>query len=224
MHRFIWNLAWGTSGVAESDEPDDGNGDVPRGPRVAPGKYLVELTVDGKTVPGQALTVLMDPRSPATKSDLQRQFDASYKMFADSLECRRALAELGSVQEQLSKIALPEGPGKTALAAKIASVISSIQTILSGNPETAGKRMGLEEANTALTAALHVSESSDRETPSQALIVYAQAHDASVARRKEWADLKHEALEQLNQQLKAQGAAPIAISEIEREVYYLMTR
>jgi hypothetical protein len=34
MHRFIWNLARGTSGVTESDEPADGEGDIPRGPRV----------------------------------------------------------------------------------------------------------------------------------------------------------------------------------------------
>jgi hypothetical protein len=84
--------------------------------------------------------------------------------------------------------------------------------------------MGLEEANSGLTAALHVAESADRETPSQALVVYAQARQASAARVREWAGLKHDGLEQLNRQLKAEGAAPIAISEIEREVYYLMTR
>lgn len=224
MHRFVWNLAWGTSGVAESDEPDDGNGDVPRGPRVAPGKYLVELTVDGKTVPAQTLTVVMDPRSPASNSDLQRQFETSYKIFADSLASRRALAEIGSVQEQLAKIAPNGGPPNTAFAEKMASVNSSIQTILSGGSATDGKRMGLEGANSELTAALHVAESADRETPSQALAVYAQARAASTARVEEWAHLKHGALNELNQLLKAQGAAPIAISEIEREVYYLMTR
>jgi hypothetical protein len=84
--------------------------------------------------------------------------------------------------------------------------------------------MGLEEANTALTAALHVVESSDRPAPSQALVLYAQAHENSSARVEEWSALKKGPLADLNRRLKAQGATPIAISEIEREVYYLMTR
>jgi photosystem II stability/assembly factor-like uncharacterized protein len=224
MHRFIWNLAWGTSGVKESDEPDDGNGDVPRGPRVAPGKYLVELEADGKKVPSQTLTVAMDPRSPASASELEKQFETSYSIFSDSLESRRALAEIGSVQEQLSKLNPHEGPDSAAFAADIKELRSSILALLSGSPQSADKGMGLDEANTALTAALHVSESSDRAIPSQALLLYAEAHRASVDRVQEWTDLKHGALERLNRQLRAQGETPIAIAEIEREVYYLMTR
>ena len=84
--------------------------------------------------------------------------------------------------------------------------------------------MGLDEANTALTAALHVSESSDRSTPTQALELYAQAHDATTARVEESARLKKGPLAELNQQLRLQSLAPITIAEIEQEVYYLMTR
>jgi len=224
MHRFIWNLALGTSGVAESDEPDDGNGDIPRGPRVPPGTYLIELQVDGKAVPAQNLTVVMDPRSPASPSDLKKQFETGSRIFEDSLASRRALAEIGSVQEQLTKLTLHEDTGKAALAANIQDLNSSIAKVLSGSPGTAEKQMGLNEANSALTAALHVAESSDRATPSQALGLYAEAHQAATARVREWNGLKHGALERLNQQLKSQGDTPIAIAEIEREVYYLMTR
>jgi hypothetical protein len=40
----------------------------------------------------------------------------------------------------------------------------------------------------------------------------------------EWAELKKTRIPQLNQQLKEANLGPIAISEIEREVEYLMTR
>ena len=41
---------------------------------------------------------------------------------------------------------------------------------------------------------------------------------------QEWSALKKGPLADLNRQLKAEGLTPIAIAEIEREVYYLMTR
>jgi photosystem II stability/assembly factor-like uncharacterized protein len=224
MHRFVWNLAWGASGVADSDEPDDGNGDVPRGPKVAPGIYTVELKADDKKIATESLTIEKDPRSPATQAGFEQQFNVSYKIFADSLESRRALAETGSVKEQLADRIAKETDGKPDLHKKAANLIAAIDALLSGQTPSAEKRMGLDEANTALTAALHVSESSDRATPTQALELYAQAHYASTARVQEWAVLKKGPLAELNQELKAQSLAPVTIAEIEREVDYLMTR
>jgi photosystem II stability/assembly factor-like uncharacterized protein len=224
MHRFIWNLAWGTSGVVESDEPDDGEGDIPRGPRVAPGKYTLQLDVDGKGLAPETLVVVSDPRSPATQAELEEQFDVSYKIFADSLESRRALAEIGSVQEQLSKTLASTTDLSADLKKQASGFTASINALLSRRSTSPQKLMGLEEANTALTAALHVAESSDRALPSQALDVYAQAHRGSAARVKEWSALKQGPLADLNRQLKAQGLTPIAVAEIEREVDYLMTR
>jgi photosystem II stability/assembly factor-like uncharacterized protein len=224
MHRFIWNLAWGTSGVSESDEPDDGNGDVPRGPKVAPGTYTLELEVDGKKSSPETLVVEKDPRSPATQAGFQRQFELSYKIFTDSLESRRALAEIGSVQNQLSKSIAKEVAEKPDLQKRVGDLNKAIDALLSGQSSSAEKLLGLDEANTALTAALHVSESSDRESPAQALELYAQAHKSATSRVQEWTALKKGPLTDLNQQLKAQSLTPIAIAQIEQEVYYLMTR
>jgi hypothetical protein len=224
MHRFLWNLAWGTSGVAESDEPDDGEGDVPRGPRVAPGKYTLKLEVDGKKAAPETLVVVMDPRSPASQTELEQQFDISYRIFADSLESRRALAEIGSVQAQLSKMTSEASARNGEIDKRAQDLAATIDAVLEGSSQLPEKFMGLNQANTELTAALHVAESSDRTTPSQALAVYAEAHKASSARVAEWTKIKQGPLGDLNQRLKAQRRAPIAIAEIEREVYYLMTR
>ena len=57
MHRFVWDLRWGSSGTSEELE-DEGFG-PPRGPRVAPRNYKIKLTVDGQTFT-QALKVQMD--------------------------------------------------------------------------------------------------------------------------------------------------------------------
>jgi len=219
MHRIVWNLAWGSSGVAEVDEPDDGEGDIPRGPRVAPGAYSVELEVDGKPQPRETLTIKKDPRSPASQTEFDQKFVQTYAIFQDSLRCRRALAEIGQVRTQLNKIIAATPGGE--IAAKAKELASSIDAI-TDTESPAGP--GLDAANQELTSTLSMAESSDRATPSQALVVYREARVASTPRTQQWAALKSGPLAALNTQLKAQGLAPIAISAIEREVYYLMTR
>jgi hypothetical protein len=219
MHRLIWNLAWGSTGVAESNEPDDGEGDIPRGPRTAPGIYTVELESDGEMLPPETLTVVKDPRSPASQAEFDETFKTSYRIFLDSLESRRALAEIGSVKERLTKIVATAGNGDITSHAK--ELAAQIDTLVGGTGETL---LGLGAANQELTSALRVAESSERATPAQALAVYDQARTASSERIIQWAALKKGPIDTLNQQLKAQGLAPIAIAEIEREVYELMTR
>jgi hypothetical protein len=161
----------------------------------------------------------MDPRSPASPAVLQQQFETSYKIFQDSLESRRALAEIGSVQKQLAKIA-----SNHALQKQTADLTAAIHTLLDGGPHSSDHAIGLEQANTELTSALNVAESFDRPTPTQALEVYIEAHNASTTRVQEWAALKKGQLTELNQKMKSQSMEPIAIGAIEREVYYLMTR
>ncbi len=215
-HRFVWNLAWGTSGDAESDEPDDGEGGIPRGPKVAPGTYSLELSVDGKPLPAEQLTVTMDPRVKATTAELQQNFATTYTIFAASLETRRALAEIGSVKSQLGK----NSSVNPQIVGQQKALLASIGAVTSGT----GANLGLDQANSEMTSALNVAESSDRAIPSQAMEVYAEASSASALRIQQWAALKQGALAQFNQQLTREKLPPIAISAIEHEVYVLMTQ
>ena len=219
MHRIVWNLTWGSSGAADDDQPDDGEGDIPRGPRVAPGTYSVQLEVDAKQLPPQTLVVKKDPRSPATQAGFDQKFQQSYTIFLDSLKCRRALAEIGPVREQLAKIIAASPDNELVTNAK--GLATSIDAL---TDDSAGATLGLDAANQEFTASLNMAESADRTTPAQALTVYAEARKASQQRIQQWTALKTGPLAALNTQLKAQGHAPIAISQIEREVYYLMTR
>ena len=219
MHRIVWNLAWGSSGVADDDEPDDGEGDIPRGPRAAPGTYSVELIVDGKPLPAQPLIVKKDPRSPSTQAEFEKNFEQTYAIFQDSLKCRRALAEIGPVQQQLTKIITTTPQAEIASKAKqLAAAIDALTDNFKGEP------LGLEAANQELTSTLSMAESSDRATPSQALVVSGEARAASEHRVQQWTAFKAGPLADFNKQLKAQSLTPIAITQIEHEVYYLMTR
>jgi photosystem II stability/assembly factor-like uncharacterized protein len=219
MHRFVWNLSWGGSGgESEGPQPED-DFFSPHGPRAVPGNYQVRLTVDGKTWT-QALKVAMDPRSAATTEELGKQFDLGRTIFAETLRSRQALAEVESVQKQLSDLKL--SAAQTTLKAAVTQVQADITRIIDGDASNGS--MGLKEANSGLSAALGVVESGDRAVPSQAIAVYEQSDQAMKLRLAEWSQLKTGSLKQLNDQLKQANLTPIAIAEIEREVEYLMSR
>jgi photosystem II stability/assembly factor-like uncharacterized protein len=219
MHRFVWNLTWGNSGGDSGEPDDDEDFSAPHPPRVVPGGYEVRLTVDGKTWT-QALKVAMDPRSTATAEELQKQFELGRTIFTDAMRGRQRLAEIQAVQKQLGELKVDAGHGD--LKAAVSQVQSAITRIING--DGIGGSMGLTEANSGLSGALRVVESSDRAIPSQAMEVYEQTSQAMKTRIAEWTQLKAGSLKQLNDQLKQAKLTPIAIAKIEETVEYLMTR
>jgi hypothetical protein len=94
------------------------------------------------------------------------------------------------------------------------------------NKETAHNELGggLQEAFTGLTSALRAVESGDRAVPSQVIAVYNESSARIKVRMAEWTAFKQTKLPLLNQKLKDGKLAPIAISEIEGEVEFLMSR
>jgi len=220
MHRFVWNLTWGSSGGPSEEEESDYRS--PSGPKMVPGSYRVRLTVDGKTQE-QSLQVVMDPRSPATPETLARQLQLGQQIFGETLEARRALAEINSVQKQLSDTQQKPAAQNAALKAALAGAQSAIGKILS-DKDAAGATPGLEDAYTGLASALRVVEGGDRAVPSQALAVYNESSGEIRVRIAEWAAFKQTLLRQLNQQLRDAHIEPIAISEIEQAVDFLVTR
>jgi hypothetical protein len=220
MHRFLWNLAWGSSGNESGEPQDEDDFFAPHAPRILPGAYEVRLTVDGKTWT-QPLRVAMDPRSMATPEELERQTELGRQIFAETLHSRQALAEMQSVQKQLSDLKLDATHAD--IKAAVAQVQAEITKIIDGAEESGGA-IGLKEANSGLSAALGVVESSDRKIPSQASVLFEQSDQAMKAKVAGWVQLKTGGLKQLNEQLKQAKLAPIAIAQIEQMVEYLMTR
>ena len=82
----------------------------------------------------------------------------------------------------------------------------------------------MQDAYKNLASALRVVEGGDRAVPSQAIAVYRESSRQVKAGIADWATFKRTKLYQLNQRLHETNLAPIAISEIEREVEFLMSR
>lgn len=226
LHRFVWNLRWGSSGGPSADEEAEYHN--PSGPKIVPGIYQVRFTVDGKTQ-NQALQVIMDPRSPATPEVLAQQLQLGQQIFGETVDARRARAEIDSVQKQLADMQQKLGEKNAQLKSTLAEAQSGIGKILTNkslmNKEhAADEGPGLQDAYTGLASALRVVESGDRAVPAQAIAVYKESSQQVKARIAEWDRFKQTRLAQLNQQLRDANFAPIAIAEIEQEVEFLMSR
>ncbi|MGI8771460.1 MAG: hypothetical protein ACR2JE_08475, partial [Acidobacteriaceae bacterium] len=224
-HRFLWDLAAGGSGSADEDD-DEGPG-APSGPRVAPGVYTVQLTVDGQSMQ-QTLHVAMDPRVQATSAELQQQFDLAQTIYTEALRSRKAMAEIQSVQEELKKL-----QSKVAHDARLAPAVERAQTSVAqiagvdgdqkGSAD-AGKQPGLSQASAALGTALRVVVSGHRSAPASALEIDKQMSALANDRIAQWSAFKSGELAQLNTELEKAKLKPVQITEIEQEVDYLMTR
>jgi hypothetical protein len=193
-----------------------------------PGIYLVRLTVDGE-VQSQSLTVVMDPRSPASSEVLAQQLQLGRQIFAETMEAWRALAEMDSVQKQLADIRKKLGQEKSEtqnalVLSALTDAQSAIGKLVINKEHAATEAPGLQDAYTGLASALRVVESGDRAVPSQAIAVYKESSQQAKTCIAEWNQFKQRELAQLNQQLGKANLAPIAIAEIEREVDFLMSR
>ena len=220
MHRFVWDLRWGSSGGPSVDEESEYRS--PSGPKVVPGNYSVSLTVNGK-LQTQPLIVMMDPRSSATPEILRKQLQLGQQIFAETLEARRALAEIASLQKQLADREQKIGETNPEIKSALADAQSEISKI-QAKPGTVGQASGLEAAFADMASALRVVESGDRAVPAQAIAVYNESSQRAKIAIGEWNEFKTTKLRRLNQKLSEAKLAPITISEIEREVQFLMSR
>jgi photosystem II stability/assembly factor-like uncharacterized protein len=206
MHRFVWNLVWNSAEAAiEDDEEDIAS---PKPPKIIPGTYEVRLTVDGK-MQSQPLRVAMDPRSVATPEILAQQFNVGKKIFLETQDARRVLAEINSVQKQLASLQ------NSAQDPHLKSTLDDAQTVL-GRITTSKQRTpreggGLADASKQLESALRVVESGDRAIPAQAMAVYEEAHQQVATRMREWTLFRETQLSRLNEQLRGANLPPIAV-------------
>jgi len=83
MQRFVWDLTYPSPRANLSlpisaiykDTPF-----VPQGPVVLPGKYIIKLTANGRTLT-KVLNIRMDPRVKTPQPELARQFELSMQAY-----------------------------------------------------------------------------------------------------------------------------------------------
>jgi hypothetical protein len=166
----------------------------------------------------------MDPRSSATSETLEQQLQLGRQIFADTMEARRTLAEIDSVRKKLAAFEQEVGEKDSAIKPALVEAQTEISKITAKQGDGPGESAGLQDAFVNMVSALHVVESGDRAVPSQALAVYSESKQRVRAAIAEWSDFKTNRLPALNRKLSEGNLAPIAISEIEQEVQFLMSQ
>jgi photosystem II stability/assembly factor-like uncharacterized protein len=98
LHRVAWNLELDPARPIKDAKIDSGSAEV--GPLVLPGKYIVRLTVDGKTVTAP-LEVKTDPRVQVVATDLAAQVRLTLQVRDQFNKLSGAVEQLRAVRKQL---------------------------------------------------------------------------------------------------------------------------
>jgi photosystem II stability/assembly factor-like uncharacterized protein len=221
MHRFVWNLTWGSSGGPVADEEADIRN--PTGPKVAPGTYQVRLTLDGHSQT-RSLKVIMDPRSPATPAVLAEQFRLGKQMFEETMNARRVMAEINSVRKRLGEALQDAAARQMEFKMQLSDAQSTLTQILTNKADPQPRSEGLQEAYRSIASALRVVESGDRTAPSQAIELYQAASKDLKQCMAQWSTFKDKTLPVINHQLQEANLAPINIAEIDEDSEILGTQ
>jgi hypothetical protein len=170
-----------------------------------PGKYLVRLTVDGKTYM-QPLNVRMDPRIKTSDVDLRKQFEMEAGIVEGMNETFEALQQVRALRPQLADRA---GKAKGALAdslnaldKQVAELEGASQGAFFGVPPTGKRPENLSTLNQHFGQLLNVVDSADATPTTQASAVYLELEGALGKLLAQWKKLHDSDLPALNVSLK----------------------
>lgn len=117
-HRFRWDLRGEGAMRVKGNKT---GGEASKGFFVLPGSYTARLTV-GETVSEQPLTVVQDPRSTATRQELEAQHALLRAVYAKMDDLYRGVVRLRDVQEQVQgwqkRLAAASGEGEAQTIAE----------------------------------------------------------------------------------------------------------
>ncbi|MEM9380325.1 MAG: glycosyl hydrolase [Planctomycetota bacterium] len=128
-HRFTWNLR--AEGAESFDDMILWSGGM-GGPKVPPGRYRIELSVDGETVDVGAI-VEADPRSDATTMDLVRQYRFAMGTGATLTRAHRAIRDLRAARKDLNalkgRLGDVEGEAADALRQRMDDALATMKSV-----------------------------------------------------------------------------------------------
>ena len=137
-YRFYWDLHYAPVPRVPPDYPISANygntAAIATGPWAHPGKYKIELRVDGKEQT-ETIEIKMDPRVHATEDALKKQFDLSMQLYELRIKLEQANQQVNSLARQLDAARKSASP---AVATSVDSLITKINA-LAENP---GRRPG----------------------------------------------------------------------------------
>jgi hypothetical protein len=169
QHRFVWNLRYAG--------PVVGGGAAPAfaGVWAPPGRYAVEVSIDGKVLKG-AVEVRADPRTRATPADLAAEFALARRIEAARVEARAALAEAGRQRARLEALAASDRPRAEALIARLDALADIPVESLANTPAARPPSVnGLPNVSARLDALAGAVDGADAPPSPDALSGFAQA-------------------------------------------------
>jgi hypothetical protein len=207
MQRFVWDLHY-----AKLTQPDSA-GASEDGVWAPPGRYTVELTVDGRDY-RQPLTVEADPRVKVSTAALQRQFELARRIEAQRLQVSLALKGAETLLDALDSRLATAGSlrGEVAMALAQATDISGTRPHPNRLTFPAVPPLRSDSLQAIATDLRHLEsavDGADANPSPDARASYAMLSRTLTVTLAKWQRFERTAVPKLSARLKAAGQRPI---------------
>ena len=217
FHRFVWDLHYTPPDSLNHEFPISAiyrnTPELPLGVIALPGRYVVKLTVNGKSQE-QPLTLRMDPRIKTPAAELRAQFALETGAVRGMNESFKLLARVRSVHEQISERSTETGNSPlsaslSSLAKKVAELEGSAASSFFGVPASGKRPENFSTLNQHFGKLLALADSADSAPSSQAQSVYREEVEALQNLEAQWTLIRNHDIPELNSELVKAGKTPI---------------
>jgi photosystem II stability/assembly factor-like uncharacterized protein len=217
FHRFVWDLHYAPPDSLNHEFPISAiyrnTPELPLGAMALPGRYVVKLTVKGKSQE-QPLTLHMDPRIKTPVTELRAQFEMETGAVRGMNESFKSLQQVRSVDEQLKERSTEAGNSPlsaslSAVAKTVAELEGSVESSFFGVPASGKPPENFSTLNQHFGNLLAVADSADSAPTSQAQSVYHEELEALQNLESQWAAIRNQDIPRLNAELAKAGKKPI---------------
>jgi photosystem II stability/assembly factor-like uncharacterized protein len=217
FHRFVWDLHYAPPDSLNHEFPISAiyrnTPQLPMGAIALPGRYVVKLTVNGKSQE-QPLTLHMDPRIKTPAAELRAQFEMETGAVRGMNESFKSLAQVKSVGEQLAELTTSAGNSPlsaslSAVAKKVAELEGGAESSFFGVPASGKRPENFSTLNQHFGNLLAVADSADSAPTAQAQSAYHEEVAALQRLETQWTAIRNQDIAQLNTELVQAGKKPI---------------
>ena len=207
MQRFVWDLRY-----AKLVEPG-AKGPSEDGVWAPPGRYTVELTVDGREY-RQPLTVKADPRVRVSAAGLRQQFELAREVEAAQLRAATALGRAAKLLDALDERLATAGDLRGEMAALLAKATGISGTRPHADrvpfPAVPPRRAdSLQAIATALQTLQSAVDGADAAPSQDAVTSYAILSRALSGTLAQWSHLERVDVARLAERLRTSGRKPL---------------
>ena len=207
-HRFLWDLHYAPLNLPPNYPISAIYGETApayTSPWVMPGRYNVSLMVNGKSYT-RPLNVVMDPRVKSSTTDLESQFELSYKCYFDEEKTLTSINQLNSLNEQI-KLLKPKASKE--LMVKLDSLNKEINRLMDGSDSI--KVKGFNYLNGQFQSLFGTLQGADVKPTIQCnkAVIMAQFNFANTSLILD--NCKFDFIKPINRQLKEEGLKELKI-------------